>query len=51
MGDKIGKTSTLSEGNYDKNYLDLPFENVLREFRKNNVLKIIAKYNHRSSIS
>jgi SAM-dependent methyltransferase len=30
--------------NYEKDYLNLPFENFLREYRKKNILEILKKY-------
>jgi SAM-dependent methyltransferase len=32
--------------NYQNNYKDLPFENILREYRKKNILETLKKYPH-----
>ena len=47
MERKRQKTGTGSGKDYGLNYLDLPFENILREYRKNNILKLINKKSHR----
>lgn len=31
---------------YESNYMDLPFENILREYRKKNISEILKKYTH-----
>jgi acetyltransferase-like isoleucine patch superfamily enzyme len=37
----------FENSNYEDHYLSLPFEDILREYRKKNILKIIKKYPHR----
>lgn len=31
---------------YEKNYIDLPFEGILREYRRNKILELIRRYPH-----
>lgn len=33
---------------YEKEYIDLPFENILREYRKKNITEILKKYSYKS---
>lgn len=37
----------LEISHYETNYLDLPFENILREYRRKNILNILKKYPHK----
>jgi len=34
-------------GNYEEEYIDLPFEGELRKYRKQNVLQLMKRYQHR----
>jgi len=40
---KIGLTGVE---NYENNYMELPFENIMREYRKKNILEIVNRYPH-----
>ncbi len=43
----IGPKSEKTEiSQYETNYIDLPFEDVLRKYRRKNILEIIKKYPH-----
>ncbi len=33
---------------YEKEYIELPFENILREYRKKNITEILKKYSYKS---
>jgi len=40
------QTSLTGVENYENNYMELPFENIVREYRKKNILEIVKKYPH-----
>jgi len=42
----IGKTGLTGVANYEHNYMELPFENIMREYRKKNTINIISRYPH-----
>lgn len=47
MLDDSDKSSLSERNNYEKNYIDLPFEDMLREYRRKHILKLLKQYSHR----
>lgn len=43
----VNKSTGICVENYERNYLNLPFENILREYRKKNILEVLKNFSHK----
>ena len=48
MLSKGSNESSSGVANYECNYLDLPFENILRDYRKRNLLEVFKNFPHKN---
>lgn len=47
MLNKGRKHKNTVDNNYESNYVNLPFEDVLREYRKRNIIKVLKGFSHK----